>query len=134
MPTVVEADDELLWGIRGAGGNFGVIVEMTMKVHRCDKVIGGLMCVPMRIAQKTIAKYVEFLDHREGDWQSHFGGDIGFNMHLPGLPEPVVVVSSLWIDDLEEGNRFVDEIRKILTTFEPLALEVVNQVTPIQFS
>jgi hypothetical protein len=43
------------------------------------------------------------------------------------------VVSILWIDDLEEGKRFVDEIRKILTTFEPLALEVINELTPVQY-
>ena len=31
---IVDADAELLWGQRGAGGNFGVIVELTIKVYK----------------------------------------------------------------------------------------------------
>lgn len=33
-----EGDWELLKGIKGAGGNFGVIVEASVRVHRVDKV------------------------------------------------------------------------------------------------
>jgi FAD/FMN-containing dehydrogenase len=35
---VVEADHELLTGIRGAGGAFGVIVELTVRIYRVDRV------------------------------------------------------------------------------------------------
>lgn len=35
---IVTADEELLKGIRGAGGNFGVIVELTVKAYRLEKV------------------------------------------------------------------------------------------------
>jgi FAD/FMN-containing dehydrogenase len=34
----VEADDRLLKFIRGGGGNFGVIVELTVKVYPCTEV------------------------------------------------------------------------------------------------
>ncbi len=36
---VVDADAEMLYGIRGAGGNFGVIVELTIKVYPLKQVI-----------------------------------------------------------------------------------------------
>ncbi|KAF7327938.1 6-hydroxy-D-nicotine oxidase [Mycena kentingensis (nom. inval.)] len=36
---IVEADEELLKGIRGAGGNFGVIVELKIQVHKLKNVI-----------------------------------------------------------------------------------------------
>jgi FAD/FMN-containing dehydrogenase len=35
---IVNADEAVLKGIRGAGGNFGVIVEMTVKVYPFEKV------------------------------------------------------------------------------------------------
>lgn len=35
---IIEADGELLKGIRGAGGNFGVIVELGIKIYPLEKV------------------------------------------------------------------------------------------------
>lgn len=35
---IVDADDGMLSGIRGAGGNFGVILELTIKIYPFDKV------------------------------------------------------------------------------------------------
>lgn len=35
---IVDADEEMLKGIRGAGGNFGIIVELTIKVYSVGKV------------------------------------------------------------------------------------------------
>jgi FAD/FMN-containing dehydrogenase len=38
---IVAADDDLLKGIRGAGGMFGVIVELTIKVFPLKEVSGA---------------------------------------------------------------------------------------------
>jgi len=35
---VIDADNELLFGIRGAGGTLGVVVELTIKVYPVGKV------------------------------------------------------------------------------------------------
>ena len=53
-----ETDDpELLWALRGGGGNFGVVTSMTFRVYPISTVVGGLMLFPLERAREVLGAF-----------------------------------------------------------------------------
>ncbi len=53
---VVEAEGELLWGLRGAGGNFGVVTRLDLALHRVGPgVLCGTRVYPLEQLDEVLA-------------------------------------------------------------------------------
>jgi FAD/FMN-containing dehydrogenase len=68
---VVTADGELLtasatehpdlfWGLRGGGGNFGVVTSFEYQLHPAGELLAGLLLYPITMAHEVLAFYREF--------------------------------------------------------------------------
>ena len=52
---------ELFWGLRGGGGNFGIVTSLTYKLHPVSTILGGMILHPIAEAKKVIQFYREFM-------------------------------------------------------------------------
>ena len=52
---------ELLWGLRGGGGNFGVVTEFEYGLHPVSQVMGGLLAWPAQSAGDVLRVWREWV-------------------------------------------------------------------------
>ena len=57
---VIDADEELLWGLRGGGGNFGVVTRFVFDLHPVSTVLGGLLIFPYERAAEVLHAFREW--------------------------------------------------------------------------
>jgi len=54
-----ESHPELFWGIRGGGGNFGVVTSFEFQLHPVDWLLGGLVVYPIEHARAALQLFHE---------------------------------------------------------------------------
>jgi len=75
---------DLLWAIRGGGGNFGVVTALTLQLHPVSTVIAGPILWPIDQAAEILAWYREFIPAQPDELTGFFA----FLTVPPGPPFP----------------------------------------------
>ncbi|MGH3522734.1 MAG: FAD-binding oxidoreductase [Mycobacterium sp.] len=52
---------ELFWGVRGGGGNFGVVTSFEFRLHPVSTVVGGLLLFPATRAVEVLRFYRDYV-------------------------------------------------------------------------
>ncbi len=60
LSTSSTENQDLFWGVRGAGANFGVVTSFEYKLHRVGPVLGGMVLHPMTKAKEALRFFHEF--------------------------------------------------------------------------
>lgn len=104
---VVDADEEMLWGLRGGGCNFGVAVSLDVKVYRLEKMLAGLVAFSIVEAREVLLGYREVIEEGCPD---AYGGLMGL-MAIPGVGKVLMFMFTWASEDLEEGRGFLGKLR-----------------------
>ena len=75
---------DLFWGVRGGGGNFGVVTSFLFRLHPISTVYGGPMLWPLSQATEVMQWYREFITQAPED----INGFFAFLTVPPGPPFP----------------------------------------------
>jgi FAD/FMN-containing dehydrogenase len=77
-------NEDLFWGLRGGGGNFGVVTSILFKAHAISTVYGGPMIWELEHARKLMTWYRDFIPGAPEDVNCFFT----FLVVPPGPPFP----------------------------------------------
>lgn len=106
---------ELFWGLRGGGGNFGVVTEFTFDLHEVGPtVVSGMLFWPIDDTMEVGRAYRDWADAAPDDLTSALvlrrAPDLEFvPPELRG--ELVVGVLGCWAGPLDEGERYWATLR-----------------------
>lgn len=121
---VIEADAELLKGIRGAGGAFGIIVELTIPVFPLEKVFAGLVT----FGPGDITAIIRQFNEGYSQLSEHFPAPLGIQQGVLNPPSgPTLALFFAWSsNDTVEGEKWLAKI----TSLAPLATSNVQWISP----
>lgn len=111
-------NSDLFWAIRGGGGAFGVVVEMTMELVEQATVFGGATIYPADEAESILRAYAEWTQNQREEVTTTL-----MLMNLPPLPiipEPlrgraVVMVNGCVCGSLKGAEEAVRPLRELGT-------------------
>lgn len=110
---------ELLWGLRGGGGNFGVVTEFELRLHPVGPTVyGGLRLHPREQAVTLARRFRDFATSAP----RRFAGGLIF-MTAPAAPfvpaqlqgRPAVALLEAWFGDLVEAEAALAPLREFPT-------------------
>jgi FAD/FMN-containing dehydrogenase len=111
-----EEHADLFWGLRGGGGNFGVVTSFEYRLHPVGPIVlAGVMLHPAAKAREVLRFYRDFI----GTAPDELTTIVVLRMAPPApfLPpwvhgQPVVVIGACYAGSVEEGERVVAPLRR----------------------
>jgi FAD/FMN-containing dehydrogenase len=101
---------DLFWGVRGGGGNFGVVTSFEYRLHPLGTVLGGLVAYPLPQAAEVMRRMNEFMRTAPDELVT-----ATVILTTPDGHKAVGVFVCYSGDDLEEGERVIAPLRRLGT-------------------
>lgn len=111
-----EQNTDLLWGIRGGGGNFGVVTSFEYELHPVGPtILGGMLLHRMEKAHDVIRFYRDFAEEAPRS----LGSAVVMRLAPPApfIPEelhgkPVFAILLCYTGEIEEGRHLLQPLRE----------------------
>jgi FAD/FMN-containing dehydrogenase len=116
LRTASESENaELFWGVRGGGGNFGVVTSFEFQLHPVGPtVMAGMVLYPMEQARAVLRFYREFAAQAPDELTTM--ALLRVAPPAPFLPEqvhgkPVVGIAACYAGPVEQGERLMRPVK-----------------------
>jgi FAD/FMN-containing dehydrogenase len=131
LTASADRHSDLFWGLRGGGGNFGIVTAFEYRLHPVGPVLAGMVLHPMAKAKEVMRFY--------RDYARACPDELTAFAALMTAPDgaPVVAVVVGHIGDLADGERLVAPVRKfgspLADTIAPMSYVALNTMFDAAF-
>ncbi|CAB3750988.1 FAD-binding oxidoreductase [Paraburkholderia humisilvae] len=126
LTASADTNADLFWGLRGGGGNFGIVTSFTFRAHPVKTVLGGVLLYPRADARSVLRHYRDFMTTAPEELTAY--------AVLMSTPEGVPAVGLLvcYCSDVSEGERVLAPLRQFGTpmqdAIEPMPFPVMQSL------
>ena len=127
-------NSDLFWGVRGGGGNFGIVTSFEFKLGKIGPIIfGGLVIHPLEDGKEVLKYYREFVRHTPDELTT-----IAVFLTAPPAPfipekihhKKVLALAGCYCGSLEEGEKVLKPLRTfrapLVDMFQPMPYTVIQ--------
>jgi hypothetical protein len=100
-----QENEDLFWGIRGGGGNFGVVTSFEYQLHPVDLVLAGGLSYPLGMAPLVLRFYDDFVKEAPDELST------AVSLALTPTGEPVVSIAVCYCGPIDEGEQVLRPLR-----------------------
>jgi FAD/FMN-containing dehydrogenase len=109
---------DLFWGLRGGGGNFGIVTSFEFQLHPVDTVLAGLILHPLRRGRDVLERY------RDVTMTAPDELVVGALVTTWFDGTPVIALAVCYSGRIQTGERIVEPLRRLnrplLDTVRPI--------------
>ncbi len=119
-----EENPDLFWGIRGGGGNFGIVTSFEHRLHPVGPVLAGVLQYPISEAKAVLSFFADFMKEAPDE----LDGLVEMGTVLQYAPEsqaPTVAINVCCCGD----PRAAEKTLRPLRAFRPPAVDTIRPMS-----
>jgi len=117
-----DENQDLYWGVRGGGGNFGIVTTFDYYLHKLGTTVyGGTLMYPLDQASDVLKFYAEFTANAPRELA------VDAIMLVPPGGKSFLILSVCYTGDFDKGERLLQPLRAFV---KPM----VDQVGPVAYN
>ncbi len=128
-----EQNEDLFWGLRGGGGNFGVVTSLEYQLHPLGPILGGAVLHPVERAPEALRLFRDVTVESPQELTAYAIFLTG--PPAPFVPEafhgkPLIALAACYAGELEQGEEALKPFREfgppIVDLFQPMPYTVIQ--------
>jgi len=126
---LVASEDEnpdLFWGLRGGGGNFGIVTSLTYRLHQVDELFGGFVFYPWSQARAALELFREMTAAAPDELGLSF-----VTLTSPDSGEKLAMIAACYNGPVPDGTRTLAPLERLPAAHVDIGVKSYAQIQAI---